>query len=212
MKQIATAIQESLPIEISNVAHGDLFKAETHWFHMFKSMIDSGDIAKIGPYATCVYIVIKAHTNFSNGRSFPSIETIAEKSGMSIAQVKRELRVLLESGYITKKLVGRKNNYTLREKVRINDENGTPQAVATWDYLPATVRHAVADLQNVLLSGEISGARIVHIERLQLNINNVSSGGININVEQLLTDIDKLPSNVKAVLKSAFTASRSKRT
>ena len=76
----------------------ELFQAQTTWFHVLKSMIDNGDIAKLGPYATTVYLVIKAHTNFSTGLAFPSVDTIAEKSGVSEKQVKRCLITLEESG------------------------------------------------------------------------------------------------------------------
>lgn len=157
----------------------ELFEAQTQWFHIFKAMIDSGDVAKMGPYAFTVYTVIKAHTNFSTGRAFPAVETIAEKAGVSVVQVKRELKTLEEFGYISKERQGRNNVYTLREKVEITDESGRPTAVATWDYLPSSVQHAVADLKNVLVTGELGGAKIVHIERLQVNI--ATAGGVQFN-------------------------------
>ena len=47
----------------------ELFKAETAWFHIFKTMIDNGDVARMGPYAVTVYLVIKSHTNFATGRA-----------------------------------------------------------------------------------------------------------------------------------------------
>ena len=80
----------------------ELFEAQTTWFHVFKNMIDNGDVAKMGPHACTVYLVIKAHTNYSTGMSFPAIETIAVKSGISVAQVKRELVKLESMQYITK--------------------------------------------------------------------------------------------------------------
>ena len=98
----------------------ELFKAETAWFHIFKTMIDNGDVARMGPYAVTVYLVIKSHTNFATGRAFPALETIAEKSGVSLAQVKRELKTLEKFGYITTEKKGRSNHYTLREKIEIN--------------------------------------------------------------------------------------------
>ena len=127
------------------------FSVQTHWFHVFKAMIDQGDVAKIGPHAFTVYAVIKAHSNYSSGVAFPGIELISEKSGVSPAQIKRELKVLEEAGYITRERVGRSNRYTLREKLEISDEHGRPQAVATWDYVPSGIRQAVADLRNLLL-------------------------------------------------------------
>ena len=56
----------------------DLFKAETTWFHVFVSMIENGDVAKMGPYAVTVYLVVKAYTNWSsrrNGKKPPAAET-----------------------------------------------------------------------------------------------------------------------------------------
>ena len=158
----------------------ELFKAETAWFHVFKTMIDNGDVAKMGPYAVTVYLVVKSHTNFATGRAFPALETIAEKSGVSLAQVKRELKTLEEFGYIAKEKKGRSNTYTLREKIEIRDAAGRPSAVATWDYLPASVSEAVADLKNVLWTGDPAGAQVVHIERLTVNV--AQAGGVVLNI------------------------------
>lgn len=41
-------------------------------------MIDNGDVAKMGPFAT-VYMVIKGYTNWKTGKSWPGTELIAEK-------------------------------------------------------------------------------------------------------------------------------------
>lgn len=165
----------------------ELFEANTTWFHVFKSMIDSGDVKKLGPYAVTVYLVIKGYTNFSTGRAFPSIETISDKSGVSVPQVKRELKKLQELGYISVEKKGRSNVYTLREKIELKDDAGRPAAVATWDYLPSSVSAAVADLKNVMMSGDAANARIVHIERLTVNVAN--AGGTVINITEMPEDL-----------------------
>jgi len=183
---------------MSNAKSGELFKAETTWFHVFRDMVESGDVAKMGPHAVTVYLVIKAHTNFATGRSFPALETIAEKSGISTAQVKRSIKVLEEYQYITKEKKGRSNTYTLREKVCISGGDGRPSAVATWDYLPSSVQRAVADLKNVLVTGDMAGAKLVHIERLQVNIQqNFGEGG---NIQFNESDIAKLPKDMREAL------------
>ncbi|MHA6891409.1 helix-turn-helix domain-containing protein [Ralstonia pseudosolanacearum] len=69
-------------------------RAETTWFHIFRSMFSSRDAARMGPYAVTVYLVIKAHANFHTGNSFPSIELIADETGISRSQVIRVLKVL----------------------------------------------------------------------------------------------------------------------
>jgi len=148
-------------------------------------MIANGDMTKMGPFAFAVYCVIKAHTNFSTGDSFPGQELVAEKTGISLAQVKRALKTLEDMDYLTKEKQGRSNHYQLREKVEIQDAHGRPQAVATWDYLPSGVQAAIADLKNVMVSGELGGARIVHIERLVLNMNTGSGTQINVDMAKI---------------------------
>lgn len=159
----------------------DLFQAETTWFHFLRDMIESGDMAKLGGSAMMVYLVIKSYTNFATGMSFPKIEKIAEKAGLSQVQVKRCLKALEESGYITKEKDGRHNVYTLREKVVINDENGRPQAVATWDYIPNNVKAAIAELKHAVVTGEMMGGKIIHIENMVFNVFTDHSSQINLN-------------------------------
>ena len=182
----------------SNAAQNELFSAETTWFHIFRTMIANGDMAKMGPHAFATYCVIKAHTNFSTGRSFPSLELIAEKTGISLAQVKRELKTLEGMDYLTKEKKGRSNLYQLREKVEIQDAHGRPQAVATWDYLPSGVQAAIADLKNVMVSGDLGGDRIVHIERLVVNMN--TGSGTQINLDMASMKDSKLKNQLEALL------------
>lgn len=182
----------------------ELFEAQTQWFHIFKAMIDSGDLAKLPGSSVKVYMVVKAHTNFQTGQAFPSIETIAEKSGLSTVQVMRELKTLEKFGYITKTKQGRNNIYTLREKVEITDEHGRPTAVATWDYLPSSVKHAVADLKNVMLTGDLAGAKIVHIERLQVNVTHLHDQAVNMNIQEFMSGLEKLPEGLREKVLSAY--------
>ncbi|MDY7579291.1 helix-turn-helix domain-containing protein [Herbaspirillum sp. RTI4] len=176
----------------------ELFQADTTWFHVLRSMIETGDIARMGAYAVTVYLVIKSHANFKTGRSFPAIETVVRESGISRSQVIRELRTLEKFGYITKTRRGRHNEYKLREKVSIQDGDGRPTAVATWDYLPSTVQAAAADLKNVLVSGDFSGSRIVRIDRLQVNVTHASGNAVVFNAQ----DVECLPKEMRDVLMS----------
>lgn len=166
---------------ISLDTRGPELAADVTWFHVFRSMIEGGDVARMGPHAFTVYAVVKAHAHFSTGAAFPSVELIAEKSGVSVRQVKRELQTLQALGYLGVRKVGRANHYALREKVEVMDEAGRPAAVATWDYLPAGVGAAVAELKHVLMSGDLGGARVVNIERLTVNL--ATAGGMVLNVE-----------------------------
>ena len=179
----------------------ELFKAETTWFHVFVSMIENGDVAKLGPYAVTVYLVVKAYTNWKTGKAFPSIETIAEKSGISRAKVITSLASLTEYGYMDKVKIGRKNSYTLREKVTLKDEEGRPAAFATWDYLPSTVEAARAELKRFMLTGEHDG-KVLFIETLNLNVQvNTMTGDHNlVNQGKLDPDTESSLNRLKAAM------------
>lgn len=183
----------------------DLFKAETTWFHVFVSMIENGDVARMGPYAVTVYLVVKAYTNWKTGRAFPGIATIVEKSGISRAQVMRSLSLLVENGYIDRVKVGRKNSYTLREKVTLKDQEGRPAAYATWDYLPSTVEAARAELKRFMLTGEHDG-KILFVETLNLNVQ-INQGDQNLNFQGKL---DPATEAALARMKAAFDQAKEK--
>jgi len=196
-------IQRTVTVDMQKNTQAELFKAETTWFHIFKDMVESGDVAKMGAHAVTVYLVIKSYTNFSTGRAFPAIDLIAAKSGMSERQVMRELKTLEENGYINKTKSGRHNLYTLREKINITDQHGRPHSAASWDYVPTGVREAVAELKNIVVSGDMSDTKIVTIQNLTVNVNvNVVNGDhsqqVNFNQESL----NKLPKEMQAALAS----------
>lgn len=177
----------------------ELFQAETSWFHIFKDMIENGDMARLDGSTIKVYLVVKSYTNFLTGRAFPAIELVAKKSGLSERQVMRCFAELEKAGYITKEKSGRQNVYTLREKVIINDSDGKPQAVATWDYIPNSVKSAMAELKHAVISGEMVAGKIIHIEHLVLNVaTGENATQVNINA----ADIDKLPPEIKERLLS----------
>lgn len=153
-----------------------LLEAQASWFHVFKSMLDSGDVVKMGPYATTVYLAIKAFTNWKTGKAWPGIELIMEKTGISRAQVTRSLKTLEDLGYLVREKVGRHNSYTLREKVTVYDTKEgdmRPCAEVTWDYLPSTVKSAVAELRNFAFTGDPNGHTVINIQNLTLNLQQV---------------------------------------
>jgi hypothetical protein len=51
--------------------------------------------------------------------------------------------------------------------------------VATWDYLPATVEAARAELRHFMLTGDDQAPQIIHIDRLIIENLNVQVGDYN---------------------------------
>ncbi|WP_455232233.1 helix-turn-helix domain-containing protein [Geopseudomonas aromaticivorans] len=176
-------------------------RAQTQWVHLFKSMIDQGDVARIGPHAFTVYAVIKAHTNLCSGMANPSIERIAKLSRVSPAQVKRELRVLEAAGYITKSKTGRSNHYILREKIQIT-EGDLPHSMVTWDYVPSRAHHTVAELKKAVNAGNLSSTQIlnVNIERLNIQVN-LAGGNSQFDLGSLHANLDRLPASIRETLR-----------
>jgi hypothetical protein len=111
------------------------------------------------------------------------------------------LKTLETMGYVQKTDRGRKSNlYTLRERVDIKDKEGNFVADASWDYLPRGVQAAVEDLQNVLLTGNFAGAKVVKIDHLTINVLHNST---QFNIEKMMADVDKMaPGPAKDALRS----------
>lgn len=177
------------------------FKADTTWFHILKDMVDSGDMAALGS-AFMVYIAIKSHVNFATGLAFPSIELLMKKCKLSKSQVQRCLNKLEEYEYISReKAVDKKgihNVYRLREKVKIKDVDGVPQAIATWDYIPNGVKDAVAELKNVVATGKMIDGKIIHIEHLILNLTVFNDSTQNVH-NYYDTNKEKIKENIKTL-------------
>lgn len=181
------------------MANPPALRAQTQWFHVFRAMIDQGDVARIGPHAFTVYAVIKAHANFDDGLSKPGIQRISEQSGVSQAQVKRALGVLEEAGLIAKKKCGRANQYTLREKVQLL-ENGLPHTVATWDYVPGRAQHTISELKKAMTAGDLVSTQILNIERMNIQIN-LAGGNAQVDSSSLQIDLDRLPPGIRETLR-----------
>lgn len=156
-------------------------KPLTHWFHMFASIVDNNELAKMGTQAFAVYCVVKRHAGFNNGDSFPSIETIAERTGLSARQVMRELDTLIGLNYIGKQKIGRRNLYEITEKIAITTETGD-QGVATFKYAPALAQECVRELKSLIASGEKTGKHVkISIENITVNVQIVNDHSVQIN-------------------------------
>lgn len=174
-------------------------QAPTHWFHVFRAMVVQGDIAQVGAHAFAVYAVIKAHANYNSGQAYPSIDLISKLSGVSQAQVKRALNKLEKQGFLTKTKPGRSNLYTVREKIQIN-ESGLPTALATWNYVPSTVKNTIEELTRAMCRGDLSINQMVHIERLNIQVN-LGGGNTQIDAITLKNEWDKFSPSTQEELR-----------
>ena len=82
--------------------------------------IQKGMIKEIGSKGFVIIEVIAAYADFDTRQSIVSIETIANKTGMSYTTATRVINSLVERGYITKQIIPTKIG--LRPLFKILDE------------------------------------------------------------------------------------------
>lgn len=149
------------------------FSADTSWFHIFKELIRSGRWAQMSTAAAKLYPVIKAFINWENGHACPKVETLMEYSGMSRASVIKGLKELEEIGLLRRdNEMRQRGSYYLVERFEVKDGDGRPTASVSFDYLPAYIKDAVAELKRFVMNGsdKEGNIQIIHIENLNLQI------------------------------------------
>ena len=142
----------------------DLFiSGKTNWFHFFTSVIEGGDLAKMSKACHAVpsvLLVVKSYTNYSEGVSFPGIETIVEKSGFSKKSVINALKILSEYGYLEITRSGRKNVYKVIEKFKAEHRETGESIEVTAEYVPEIVSAMRAELKEFFKDGRTRGQYI----------------------------------------------------
>ena len=159
----------------------EIFKADVSWFHIFKELIRNKTWARLSSNSKSLYPVIKAFVNHENGSAFPSLDTLEEYSGISRPSVVKALKELEAEGLLIK-ISGTRNssnNYAIVEKFHVKDNQGQPMASVSFDYMPAYIKDAVAELKNFVVQGLTTPdgkTNYIRIENLVLNVINGNQG------------------------------------
>lgn len=69
--------------------------------HVFRAMVESGDVARLSAGAVKTYLVIRAHADTDLAYDSPSMQTIVRQTGLSESQVNDCLSELVGAGYLT---------------------------------------------------------------------------------------------------------------
>lgn len=166
----------------------ELFQTDVSWFHMFKELIKTKTWATMSLAAKALYPTIKAFTNWKDGRSFPSLDTLEEYSGLSRASVIKALAELEALGYIqSDKRAGKKTVYKLIEKFEIQGTDGRPIASASFDYLPGIVQDATVELKNYVAKGMSANGQLqhIHIDKFVIEHLTIINGDHNIGTQNI---------------------------
>lgn len=163
-----------------------IIKKSNLWFHVFCNFIESGKLAKATGSSVKVYLVIKSHVSLKHGETNISIQKISEKSGLSISQVKREIRSLLNDGLLQKKKLGRCNNYQINEQLSIN--LGSKPIYFNWKYIPLDVKFIFSDIERLKNQDTFSTERKFKTREIKKTIPTTED----INLNTIPTDIRKI--------------------
>lgn len=161
-------------------------RVEHHWFHIVRAMILRGQIAEMGVHAWAVYCVLKSYTALDTGRSWPSQQKIAEHLGLSTDTVMRSIERLVQLNVISKRRIGKRNEYELMESVPISDTKGRVVATGRQAYAPLAFQSMMNELKEFARSGQLPGN-----VKIELNVNLIQQGDhgtVNINTVRVTDD------------------------
>jgi len=133
-------------------------------FSRTKAVIDVMDICY--PVKS-VLVVIASHADENTGRCWPSIATIAGKSGLSQSTVKRALKAVRTSGLIKvhKKPMASgqtANYYLLPDEDQIRAEWPQRKTILNATYARARGSHGVSVTPGVVSEGPVGGVPVTH--------------------------------------------------
>jgi DNA-binding transcriptional regulator YhcF (GntR family) len=116
-------------------------------------LFESGLVAEIGANAFAVWCAIKAHSDFNNGVSWPSIRRLMRQTGLASATVQRALSGLEKSYLLRSTVKGQRRYYVARERLDVKLGDRTLCTIVV-DYVPKILRHRLTQIKAALESGE----------------------------------------------------------
>ena len=147
-----------------------------NWVHFLKDMVFSGQLRSIGCYGLTILLTVKAHTDLRTGSdAFPSIQTISHFTGISEAQIKRELKKLCELNYIEIVKKGRSNHYIVKERLKIKYEDGST-ATASWNYVAFDTQNILNEIKKMFIDNTLRSTSVINITVDNQKINQVVNG------------------------------------
>lgn len=73
---------------------------------------DNENESELEPKDLLIYLAIKRHQNKDTKEAYPSLDKISEESGASVPTVRKIIKKLIDTGYISYRVSGRKHIYS----------------------------------------------------------------------------------------------------
>ena len=119
------------------------YKVRLDYTTILNTMIDSGEMSKLGTDAVCILLVMRRFTQvYDRNDPFCKIskEKIGEFTGLSESTVNRKIKILVENGYV--EIINRghkkRNAYRITEKLLAVSQSGdqNDDKVLTHTFIP----------------------------------------------------------------------------
>ena len=176
--------------------------ADLLWIQFFRSIITSGDLARLSGSAIKIYLALKCRGHLATGKAVIRHGRLGIECGLSVATVKRGLGELCEAGYLNRcTRPGQRNAYSLVEQFPIS-RGGEIVGTARFGYAGKTAQARREELNQLLSSGNLgqensAGIQLVinnnlFVEHLNLNLNVTTGGYPASRTRQVLEDNTRL--------------------
>lgn len=163
------------------------------WSKFLRSIIHSGDLAKMSGSAVKVYVALKFRANSKTGVISCSAERIALDCGMSEKSARRALSELIEIGYVLRsQRPGLTNEFRMVEKFTLR-KDGHKVGSASFAYAGESVDRSIEELRRILASEQPTSSDRVQVSMHVTNNVNISIEHLNINGCDLNSAIAMLP-------------------
>lgn len=133
-------------------------RIDTSFQTLQRDLFASGLAARIGMNAFGVWLAIKSHADYNTGEAWPGMRRLGELTGLSLGAVSNSVKSLVDARLLRVLQVAtgrsrRGNTYIARERmdVRLGDRI---LCTIVLDYVPATLRTRLAEIDSALSSGK----------------------------------------------------------
>jgi DNA-binding Lrp family transcriptional regulator len=164
--------------------------ADTSWVTILTGQVHRGILAKIGPHATTVWLVLRSYARLQDGRVYLSLSEIQTLTGISVMTIRRAIQALEEHRMlqVVREGAGKRSRYFIVDLVAFADvagedvvaarealELGEKSGEVAIRYVPSTSSKDRAQLDSWLAGGLAPTSPNVQIigSNVQINVENL---------------------------------------
>ena len=154
--------------------------ADVWWSKIFRSLIDSGDLASMSGNAVKIYVALKSRVNAKSGLIISSMHRLSVDCGISEKSARRAIAELIQLGYVHRSpRPGRTSELRLIEQFPLRNGD-TVIGHARFAYTPQNADQRLSEMREMLASPTLQGNETIRIELKVANNFNISAETVNL--------------------------------